>query len=152
MSDENTVTTNPGFPKHPEQPPGEAEHAHEMGAGGNGRRHEHGGHDKHAGHSVEMFRTRFWVSLVLTIPTIIWGHMLPRLVDYHPPDIPGWEWIASVFGTAVFLYGGLVFLQGGWREHAAAGQAVNFEAALTASICFTSSADPILECSGFGAF
>jgi P-type Cu2+ transporter len=119
MSDENTVTTNPGYPKHPEQPPGgEAEHAHGMGvgAGGNGRRHEHGGHDKHAGHSVEMFRTRFWVSLVLTIPTIIWGHMLPRLVDYHPPEIPGWEWIAPVFGTAVFLYGGLVFLQGGWRE------------------------------------
>jgi Cu2+-exporting ATPase len=28
----------------------------------------HGGHDKHAGHDPEMFRRRFWLSLVLTIP------------------------------------------------------------------------------------
>jgi P-type Cu2+ transporter len=77
---------------------------------------EHGGHDKHAGHSVEMFRDKFWISLVLTIPTIIWGHMLARLLPYHPPMIPGGEWIAPVFGTAVFFYGGWVFLQGAVRE------------------------------------
>jgi Cu2+-exporting ATPase len=32
---------------------------------------EHGGHDKHAGHSVEMFRDRFSLTLALTIPTLI---------------------------------------------------------------------------------
>jgi hypothetical protein len=31
----------------------------------------HGGHDKHAGHSVAMFRDKFWISLLLTIPTLI---------------------------------------------------------------------------------
>jgi Cu2+-exporting ATPase len=76
----------------------------------------HAGHDKHAGHSVAMFRDKFWISLALTIPTLIWGHMLPRLLKYAPPDVPGHQWIAPVFGTAVFLYGGLVFLQGAWRE------------------------------------
>ena len=30
----------------------------------------HAGHDKHAGHSVSMFRDRFWLSLVLTIPVV----------------------------------------------------------------------------------
>jgi Cu2+-exporting ATPase len=74
----------------------------------------HEGH--HAGHSVAMFRDKFWISLALTIPTLVWGHMLPRALGYSPPDIPGHRWIAPVFGTAVFLYGGLVFLQGGWRE------------------------------------
>jgi hypothetical protein len=41
---------------------------------------EHSGHDEHAGHSVEMFRDRFWVSLALSAPvyrkmlqTLLWG-------------------------------------------------------------------------------
>jgi P-type Cu2+ transporter len=63
-----------------------------------------------------MFRDKFWISLALTVPTLIWGHMLPRALHYAPPKVPGQEWIAPLFGTAVFLYGGLVFLQGAWRE------------------------------------
>ena len=63
-----------------------------------------------------MFRDKFWISLALTIPTLIWGHMLPRLLGYTPPPVPGHRWIAPVFGTAVLLYGGVVFLQGAGRE------------------------------------
>jgi P-type Cu2+ transporter len=128
----------PGYPQHPEQPhtPGiirgsEVSPAHppqhEPGAhaghrprGGHGAHGGHGGHgaghDKHEGHSVKMFRSKFWISLALTIPTVIWGHMLARLTGYMPPMFPGSQWIAPVFGTAVFFYGGLVFLQGAWRE------------------------------------
>ena len=75
-----------------------------------------GVHGKHAGHSVAMFRDKFWISLALTVPTLLWGHMLPRALNYSPPAVPGSRWIAPVFGTAVFLYGGLVFLQGAWSE------------------------------------
>jgi P-type Cu2+ transporter len=88
-------------------------HATDAGARG-GDPHE--GHDKHAGHSVATFRDRFWISLALTVPTVIWGHMLPRLTGWHAPQFPGSEWIAPVLGTAVFVYGGRVFLQGAWRE------------------------------------
>ncbi|HET9515291.1 MAG TPA: heavy metal translocating P-type ATPase [Gemmatimonadales bacterium] len=63
-----------------------------------------------------MFRDKFIVSLLLTIPTLIWGHMLPRLLGYSPPAIPGSNWIPPVFGTAVFFYGGWPFLQGALRE------------------------------------
>ncbi|HUR95492.1 MAG TPA: copper-translocating P-type ATPase [Gemmatimonadales bacterium] len=73
-------------------------------------------HDTHAGHSVAMFRDKFWIALALTVPTLVWGHMLPRAFGHTPPEVPGARWIAPVFGTAVFLYGGLVFLQGAWRE------------------------------------
>ena len=96
-----------GYPEHPEIG---ADHGMAAGHG------EHGEHDQHAGHSVAMFRDKFWLALALTIPTLIWGHMLPRALGYTPPAIPGSRWIAPVFGTAVFLYGGLVFLQGAWRE------------------------------------
>lgn len=75
-----------------------------------------GVHDKHAGHSVEMFRNKFWISLALTIPTVVWGHMLMRLTAYQPPTFPGSQWIAPVFGTAVFLYGGRVSCKGRGRN------------------------------------
>jgi P-type Cu2+ transporter len=90
--------------------PGYPEHA-EMSHGG-----AHGGHDKHAGHSVAMFRDKFWISFLLTIPTLIWGHMLQRALGYRPPPIPGARWIPAVFGTAVFVYGGWPFIQGAVRE------------------------------------
>ncbi|MEP6991178.1 MAG: copper-translocating P-type ATPase [bacterium] len=63
-----------------------------------------------------MFRDKFWISLALTIPTLIWGHMLQRAFGYTPPHFPGATWIPAVFGTAVFVYGGEPFLKGAVRE------------------------------------
>ena len=76
----------------------------------------HAGHDKHAGHSVAMFRDKFWLSLALTLPTLVWGHMLQRAFGYHAPMFAGSEWTPAIFGTAVFAYGGWPFLQGARRE------------------------------------
>jgi P-type Cu2+ transporter len=42
----------------------------------NENNHSHSGHDDHHGHSVEMFRVRFWICLVLTIPALVWEPML----------------------------------------------------------------------------
>jgi P-type Cu2+ transporter len=102
----------PGYPEHPEQDM-RAHHVHEHARMAHD---EHAGHDKHAGHSVEMFRDKFWISLVLTIPTVIWGHMLAELTGWHAPAFPGSAWIGPVLGTIVFFYGGWVFLQGAYRE------------------------------------
>ncbi|HTK52302.1 MAG TPA: heavy metal translocating P-type ATPase, partial [Gemmatimonadaceae bacterium] len=97
-----------------------AHHASETHAGhaGQDKRpgHEHAGHDKHAGHSVAMFRDKFWISLVLTLPTLVWGHMLERAIGYHAPTFAGSQWIPAAFGTAVLAYGGWPFIQGAWRE------------------------------------
>jgi Cu2+-exporting ATPase len=112
----------PGYPEHPESGHHADDHSGQEAAGphghhaGGGGHNGHGAHDKHAGHSVEMFRNKFWLTLVLTIPTLVWGHMIPRLTGWHAPAFPGSEWIAPVFGTVVFFYGGRVFLQGAARE------------------------------------
>ena len=90
----------------------EAEHA-TMGHGGHGG---HGGHDKHAGHSVAMFRDRFWLSLVLSIPIVLYSHMVQEWLGFTMPMFPGSNLIAPVLGTIVFIYGGAVFLKGGWDE------------------------------------
>ena len=50
-------------------------------------RHEHAHHDQHAGHSVAMFRDRFWLSLLLTIPVVIWSHDLQEWLGYGA-DVP----------------------------------------------------------------
>jgi Cu2+-exporting ATPase len=63
-----------------------------------------------------MFRDRFWVALLLTVPILLWGHMVPGLLGFHPPSFPGSQWIAPVLGTAVFLYGGSPFLKGALGE------------------------------------
>jgi Cu2+-exporting ATPase len=113
----------PGYPEHPEQPhaagnlrgsEASPEHPPHHGHGTHGA--HQGGHDKHEGHSAGMFRNKFWISLLLTVPTLVWGHMLQELFGYYPPMFPGSEWIAPAFGTAVFFYGGWVFLQGALRE------------------------------------
>ncbi|MCL4866943.1 MAG: heavy metal translocating P-type ATPase, partial [Gemmatimonadales bacterium] len=76
----------------------------------------HAGHDKHAGHSPSMFRNRFWLSLVFTFPVVYWSEHLQMLLGFRAPAFPGSAWISSVLGTAVFLYGGLVFLRGALAE------------------------------------
>jgi Cu2+-exporting ATPase len=63
-----------------------------------------------------MFRDKFWLSLLLTIPTLAWGHMLQRAFDYHAPMFRGSQWLPALFGTAAFAYGGWPFVQGAWRE------------------------------------
>jgi Cu2+-exporting ATPase len=77
---------------------------------------DHAAHDKHAGHSVAMFRDKFWISLLLMIPTLVWGHMLPTAFDYTAPHFSGSHWIAPVFGTALFFYGGWPFIHGALGE------------------------------------
>jgi Cu2+-exporting ATPase len=76
----------------------------------------HAGHAAHAGHSVAMFRDKFWLSFALTIPTLVWGHMLPRALGYAPPQFPGSHLIPPVLGTVVFFYGGWPFIEGARRE------------------------------------
>ncbi|MET0801943.1 MAG: copper-translocating P-type ATPase [Actinomycetota bacterium] len=92
---------------------------HGPGSGGHaahGAGKHRGGHDAHAGHGVAMFRERFWLSLLLSVPVLIWSEMLQDLLGFTAPNVPGDRWIPLVFGTAVFLYGGSPFLRGGWSE------------------------------------
>ncbi len=79
----------------------------------------HGSHDQHAGHRPEMFRDRFWLSLALTVPVVVWSRHVEELLGYVAPVFTGSAWIPAVLGTVVFLYGGLVFLNGARRELAA---------------------------------
>jgi Cu2+-exporting ATPase len=76
----------------------------------------HGSHDRHAGHSVAMFRDKFWLSFALTIPVVFWSTDVQHWLGYTAPSFPGSKFIPAIFGTIVFIYGGLVFIRGAWGE------------------------------------
>src|SRR6267154_5791272 len=76
----------------------------------------HGSHDRHAGHSVAMFRDKFWLSFALTIPVVFWSTDVQHWLGYTAPPFPSSKFIPPILGTVVFLYGGLVFIRGAWRE------------------------------------
>jgi len=73
-------------------------------------------HDKHAGHSVTMFRDKFWLSLVLTVPVLLYSEMIQNWFGFTPPSFAGSELVPFVVSTIIFLYGGLVFLKGAAGE------------------------------------
>ncbi|SCG64378.1 heavy metal translocating P-type ATPase [Micromonospora coxensis] len=75
----------------------------------------HGGHDKHAGHDPEMFRRRFWVCLVLTLPVVLVGDMVMDWFGYSL-EFPGRSLVGPVLGSVVFWWGGWPFLIGAVRE------------------------------------
>ena len=76
----------------------------------------HGEHDAHRGHTPEAFRARFWWALALTLPVVVWSEHVQALLGYRAPAWPGTGSIGPVLGTAVFAFGGWVFLHGAVRE------------------------------------
>ncbi|MEP6639917.1 MAG: heavy metal translocating P-type ATPase [Chloroflexota bacterium] len=92
------------------------DHAALEGHGEHAAMEHSGGHDRHAGHSVAMFRDKFGLSLALTIPVLIFSADPQHWLGYTTPTFPGSTLIPAILGTIVFLYGGLVFIRGAIPE------------------------------------
>jgi Cu2+-exporting ATPase len=75
----------------------------------------HEGHDKHAGHDPEMFRRRFWLSLLATIPLVVTSEMVMDWFGYEL-EFYGRETLGPLLGSFVFWWGGWPFLAGGAAE------------------------------------
>jgi P-type Cu2+ transporter len=101
------------------------------------------GHDPHAGHSVALFRDKFWLCLALTFPVVFWSSEVQHWLGYRAPAFPGSESIPPILGTLIFVYGGSVFIRGA-RHELSAGQpgmmtliTLGIVAALVASLAST---------------
>lgn len=75
-----------------------------------------GAHDRHAGHSVAMFRDKFWLSFALTVPVVFLSGDVEHWLGYTIPSFPGSTLLVPLLGTIIFLYGGFVFIRGAWNE------------------------------------
>src|SRR5437870_11088262 len=98
-------------------------HHHEKSSHTEGHVHRHesmdGGHDKHASHSPQMFRDRFFVSLLLTLPILYGAQLFQQWFGYRAVQFPGSAWITPVLAVVIFFYGGWPFVEGARRELAA---------------------------------
>src|SRR3989454_8695079 len=111
-------------------------HPHEHDAGPAGQRMDHGGHDKHAGHSPQMFRNRFFVSLLLTLPILYDAQLFQQWLGYRAVQFAGSEWITPVLAVVIFFYGGWPFVEGARRELAARQPGMMTLVALAISVAF----------------
>ncbi|MTV26469.1 heavy metal translocating P-type ATPase [Nitriliruptoraceae bacterium ZYF776] len=90
-------------------------HAHHAAASDHDEQHDHVGHHDHGDHAAR-FRDRFWLTLVLAVPVVVWSHHVQDLLGYRAPELPGDALIGPVLGSIVFFYGGWPFLTGGLGE------------------------------------
>ncbi|OHA09493.1 MAG: copper-translocating P-type ATPase [Candidatus Sungbacteria bacterium RIFCSPLOWO2_01_FULL_59_16] len=84
-----------------------------QGAGRNAAREAY---DKHAGHSVVSFARKFLVSLMLTVPVVLYSELPEKFFGWMAPVFPGSQYISLLLGSVVFFYGGWVFIAGAVRE------------------------------------
>ena len=78
--------------------------------------HDHMNHDKHAGHNPEMFKQKFWLSLLFTAPVLYFSQAIQDLLGYNALTFAGSSYIPAIFGIVIFFYGGLVFLKSARAE------------------------------------
>lgn len=72
-------------------------------------------HNQHSHHEPNMFRDRFWVSLLLTIPVMLLAPFWQNTLHYQV-NFAGSMAVVVVLSTVVFFYGGLVFLTSALAE------------------------------------
>lgn len=82
---------------HPAPPPG-------------GRSSQHHAHVDHTGHE-QVFRQRFWVSLLLSIPVLLYSPSVQNWLGFGMPEFAGSQWITPFFSFIIFIYGGVPFIQ-----------------------------------------
>ena len=51
------------------------------------------------GHSVAMFRDKFWLSLALTVPVVLLSPDVQEWLGYSMPVVPGIEYVPAILGT-----------------------------------------------------
>lgn len=70
---------------------------------------DHSKHVDHTGHE-ELFKRRFWISLILSLPVILYDPMIQEWLRFSMPDFPGSGWVTPALSLVIFFYGGLPFL------------------------------------------
>ena len=122
-----------------------ADHGAHGGHGGDGGHEGHGGHGDHAA----QFKDRFWISLALAVPVVLFSEMFADLLGYMRPDFPGAGLIAPVLGTVIFVYGGQPFLTGGWSELKSRQPGMMLLISMAITVAFVASWVTTLRLGGF---
>ncbi|HET9437498.1 MAG TPA: copper-translocating P-type ATPase [Gaiellaceae bacterium] len=111
---------------------------------------EHAGHAAghgaadHAAHG-DVYRRRFWITLILAIPVVAYSEMIQDWFGYTAPEFSGDGWVAPVLGTVIYFYGGSVFLTGAWSEIRRRAPGMMLLVSLAITVAFLASAASTLD-------
>ena len=72
--------------------------------------------NKHAGHSTNIFKAKFWTSLILSIPVVAYSDIAQKLLNYKAPSFLGSAYLPLILSSVIFFYGGWVFIASAYRE------------------------------------
>ncbi len=81
----------------------------------NHKKDEHSGHSRseHEGHTIEGFKKRFWISIIITIPILILSPMIQHFIGLKEAlCFNGDIYALFVLSSLVFFYDGYPFLKG----------------------------------------
>src|SRR5215216_703556 len=108
---QHTIHDHSQHDKMDDHPMPEIHQRHDMSAMSTNNHSAHAGHGTdHTGHE-QMFRVRFWWSLLLSVPVLLYSGMIQMWLGFTPPVFAFSQWIPFLFSLIVFAYGGIPFLQ-----------------------------------------
>jgi len=109
-------------------------------------------HDKHKGHSTNIFKAKFWTSLVLSLPIVFYADVVQKLLGYEAPKFAGSDLVQFILASIIFFYGGWVFISSGWREIKAKVPGMMTLISLAISVAYIYSVYAVLSGSGHPLF
>ncbi|MEK7630274.1 MAG: heavy metal-binding domain-containing protein, partial [Patescibacteria group bacterium] len=71
---------------------------------------------RHEGHSTNIFKAKFWASLILSVPIVVYSDTIQKLLGFKAPVFSGSEYLQFTLSSVVFFYGGWVFIVSAYRE------------------------------------
>lgn len=111
QAEEHIHTIDPMAHDHGETPQSKQAHGHHGGHGdGHQDKEAHDHSVDHVGHE-QMFRSRFWISTLISIPVLLYSPFVQATLNFEMPAFAGSEWITPTFAVIIFFYGGWPFLQ-----------------------------------------
>jgi Cu2+-exporting ATPase len=83
-----------------------------------------------------MFKQKFWLSLILTLPVLYFSQTIQDLLGYNAVTFQGSVYIPAILGVFIFFYGGLVFIRGAKAELASRAPGMMTLISLAISVAF----------------
>jgi Cu2+-exporting ATPase len=108
---------------------------------------EHEGHHDHHAMMEQDFKTRFFVSILITGPILILSPTIQGWFNFTIPDFPGYNIVLFGLGTIIAVYGGWPFYKGAYEsiQKGILGMMVLVSLAVSTGYLFSVAATFILE-------
>ena len=116
----------------------------------NHQHHQENHHDHHT-HMIKDFKIRFWISLILTIPILLFSDMIQDWLNFNI-QFEGKDYVVFGLASILFFYGGWPFLKGLKEELTDKNPGMMTLIALAITVAYVYSSAVVFGLEGMGFF